>query len=324
MRISKKAFTITELMFVLLVIGIIISIQIRTINTRINQYSAGYFNTYHALKKAAYNVLADMYCPGPSCPDETLRDPNKGAPRPFPEDSENLCLRLAEFINTTQLNCKAPSVQVLGTGGLNLNNEMPDGTNRSTVKFVAGNSYRFHISDMKEYEINNSSGVHKVKYFIVFVDINGEKKPNSFYCNEVMGDFKPDIVPFVITTKGEVIPVGWPIHEKTYMTAHVKLPVKLKEDKDRRTKSLTFYEAVHGAWPDGANVYEHHNIPFSVQFNDIVNKDGTNNDFLKQCFFTKEADYKNTAAGLSFEDEGCLGGTYSCRVVIEQPTTTRF
>ena len=63
MKSRKKAFTMIEVLIILTLIGFILIAELIILNTKSNQYGQPYYTAYNALRKAAYNVLADMYCP---------------------------------------------------------------------------------------------------------------------------------------------------------------------------------------------------------------------------------------------------------------------
>ena len=66
-----------------------------------------------------------------------------------------------------------------------------------------------------------SDANYELKYFIVWVDLNGDRNPNIAEWNKN----KPsDIVPFVVTTSGGVIPIGAPTIDTRYITVRIKYP----------------------------------------------------------------------------------------------------
>ena len=66
-----------------------------------------------------------------------------------------------------------------------------------------------------------SDANYELKYFIVWVDLNGDRNPNIAEWNKN----KPsDIVPFVVTTSGSVIPIGGPTIDTRYTTVRIKYP----------------------------------------------------------------------------------------------------
>ncbi len=298
----KKAFSLLELMIVFVIIGIITVIEMMILQTRINQYGALYYNIYSALKKASYNVLADMYCP-----DENSDDPEcRLGPRPFPDNSYDLCKRLSEFINVPKgANC--------GSGENDKSKDINDeasNINDDTLRFTASNASHFYMSSLKTYKFDSGE---EIKYFIVYVDLNGKEPPNRVD-KKPQDRVLPDIVPFAITTRGETIPMGYPIYSNTYLTAKIKYPAAEVNGAivdDRYSKSMSFYEAIKGAWGDTISPDITYNIPFTDQ---IPNNSKAKSFFLGEI--PTDFEFKS--------QEGCKGGEYTCRVVIDSFQDKRF
>lgn len=297
---KKSAFTLTEILIMLTIIGFIMVAQLVVLNSKVNQYSGAYYTVYNAIRKTAYNVLADIYCPckDPNCPDAAC----KAGPRAFPTDSKNLCKRFAEFINTAENNCDN---QTLIDESLNFKNATP--------AFIATNSFRFYFYKNR---LTSTVGGKKVNYFITFVDLNGEKRPNRFVCDDT--DVLPDIIPFIITDSGDVIPVGLPVYSKAYMTATVGVSTA---DPSEKTKAMAFKDAVLTAWPNNAN-RENINIPFSVDYSNYLSTSMKTNFNSCTDGNKKKVDYINQS--LNDSKLGCHSGTYDCRVTIDKHKTTRF
>ena len=95
MNHKKSAFSFIEMTVIFIFIGLIALMQLRTMKTNINKYGPSYTSAYTTLKKAAYNVLADIHCPDPSSANTECRT----GPRSFPKTSQELCERLSEFIS---------------------------------------------------------------------------------------------------------------------------------------------------------------------------------------------------------------------------------
>ncbi|MBQ8847568.1 MAG: type II secretion system protein [Candidatus Gastranaerophilales bacterium] len=361
MKHKKIAFTLIEIMIVLGMVGMIIIFATQILMGRINQYSSSYTNIYRALQKASYNILADIHCPKNNS--ENLecclieKNPSCLAPtRPFPMEQERIradgkkfkgheeiCERLKEYLNATNSNegkCEAMPV-------------VDGNITESNLKFVSSNGMRFYNSDVMTYEVvktedKNGDGdfndpgekiTDEVKYYIIYVDINGDSKPDSV---EPVGDYLPDIVPFAITSRGETIPLGLPTILSTYLTAKIKFPAIEAEvageiDERQYSKSMTFEEAVYGAWKDDANF----DIPYSFNINyDDANKDNIalgKKGIDKFAGMDKETRIKKRIenndnndvyyeGAISYDGKygGCQSGTFNCRVIIDTETTRRF
>ena len=307
MNLRKRAFTLTEILIVMTIVGFILIAQLSVLSSKINKYDGTYYRAYHTLHKAGYNILADMYCPGPSCPDASITQP-----RSFPTTTSALCARLAEWLNITTNNCN--------------NNAFSHGniTEKSTAHLIASNGFKIYIGAMGEKEVSNGQ---KIKYFPVYVDINGEAKPNRTDC-VAKSDVLPDIVPFAVTTRGETIPMGFPKYSKKYMTAKVKLPNEYTTSggtnkiESKNTKTLSFFEAALASWPKNNNynaVSNHFDIPFSQDY------DSTN--LHSQCYQTiSKATLLSDAKSIidSYKDKGCNGTSFTCRAIIDKPTSVRY
>lgn len=327
---NKKAFSLVEVLIVLVIIGFMVIAELCILNNKVNNYNQPYYTVYHALKKAAYNVLADMYCPDPDSDDDEC----KVGAREFPDNSEDLCKRLAEFINTSKAVCKGTEI---ANDAKNIDPNNP--------WMVSSNAMRFYFSGLKKTKAPDLYGnENELQYFIVYVDLNGEKKPNRLTCDGTKT--YPDIVPFAITRRGDVVPMGFPMFSNLYMTAQVKLPTGMNLDtddslEDKRTGSLSYYNAIHTAWakaeenpsggsPYSGNVQRNIDIPFSIVFDEDTAYLNSN---IRQCYSGGQtgvrtlAQYKNEAANIYREKylgKGCEAGTFNCRVVIDRNKNTRW
>lgn len=345
---KKYAFTLVEILIVFVIIGIIIVLEMHILQAQLNQYSAPYYNAYNTLSKAAYNVQADIYCPDNTKPVAQQICPN--GPRDFPTTSEGLCNRLKEFVNTApnQGNCKATEI--------NDNSNNGDQFDDKHIKFVASNSFRYYITGLKHIDCANSNSSsnkqlcagttsNNVDYFVVYVDINGEKKPNRVGMNP-NDEIYPDIVPFAVTTMGEVAPMGYPIYSPIYLTAKIKYPQVEKINPDtgeilgfterRSSASMDYFSAVIGAWGGGFNSEIVDSILFTEKMND---------KFPGKSFYTakKITNYKKSGNTYSVLSDGetkkihfdnhnppvettrrCTAGTFDCEVIVDSTLNKRY
>lgn len=357
-KFNKKAFSLVEVLIVLSIIGFLAIAGLRTINSKEEQYNQPYYNAYNSIKKTAYNVLADLHCP-----DDSSDDPNcREGVRPYPKKPNDcketvgsetriikgLCSRFAEFLNVTENNCSLLTSN-------NCTNVLQYGINNKADNFpsrphlILSNSYRLYFGQMNTMTI----GSKMIDYFVVYVDINGEKKPNSVTCQGTT--IKPDIVPFAVTRSGDVIPMGYPIYSKQYLTAKIAFPTEYNEkgSVDNYSPSMSFYEAIATAWPQGSagEVTREHDIPFSLMFAD---EDAFNGSNIRQCYNNDELrkkqdfidDAKTLRESLKSRQENdcnkrkeekeieetskctgandCIAGKLTCRVTIDSNTATRY
>ena len=190
LKTNKKAFSMVELIVVFSIIGFIVIAELIILNNKINEYANPYYAAYNALKKASYNVLADMYCPDKHLPLDQQKCPD--GPREFPTTFRTLCDRMAEFINTSENFCASPDIHEINDEATNIDNDHPH--------FISSNSYRFWFGGMRKINVPNAIGTtDELEYFVTYVDINGEKRPNRLTCDGPR--VLTDIVPFAFASR---------------------------------------------------------------------------------------------------------------------------
>ncbi len=356
---KKNAFTLIEILLVFLIIGIIITFETIVLQGQLNQYAAPYYNAYNTLFKAAYNVQADIYCPDDTLPPGKQICPD--GPRPFPKTTKELCERLKEFINTVpgKGSCKNTDIDDNSSNG----NQFDE----KHLRFVATNSFRYYIAEKKFTDSNfkcppeatgslpqpcagSNNKKNGLNYFVVYVDITGEKAPNRVGMSK-SDEIYPDIVPFAITINGEVVPMGYPIYSKIYMTAKIKYPQieiinnetgEVKGSHERQySGSMDYFSAITGAWGGVANM----EIPDSILFTEKMN-----DKFPGKSFYpnkkVKKYNYSQsnpTTANLTIEEDNtnykvhydddatptiktkrCVPGTFDCEVIVDSMTEKRY
>lgn len=247
---KKNGFTIAETLITLVVIGILTAFSISTIKPAVDNLAPLAYRAYDALKIAGYNVFVDSL--------------NKDAvtkefvARPFPTTSRDLCNRLLEYINVTNAATDARCNSFTDAGGTTT---MPTFTDNSTLAFIGSNSMKFYIHKPANINVGGTS----VPWFLIFVDLNGERGRNSAIMGSKAEDI-PDIIPFAMTLEGEVAPVGFPSTSKKYLTAKVYYPDIIDSNgrrlEDRRSGSVTYFEARHMAWGPTGNA----NYPETINF----------------------------------------------------------
>ena len=174
------------------------------------------------------------------------------------------------------------------------------------------------------YEVEIPHGKTKkngYKFFIVYVDLNGKMSPNRFTLPH------PDIVPFIATFKGDVIPVGLPVLDKTYATARVV------KSNGQETKSFTIDEARQIAFgskiitnkPDDSQncpAFMYTDIPITLMHffhNDELNKKNLSKMLIPPdappILPRKLGNDKDTS---SENYLGCACGTFNCMMKIDE------
>ena len=315
--IKKNAFTIIESIIVLMIIGVISTFALAVVKSDKNKYGPLYYTAYEVLRKANYSVYADPNCPYlPNDHSDIVNDSNTineindsigsnavpccGAngcrPRAYPVNSFQLCERLSEFIphvqNANGKNCGLNSTSSTGIEALDIDDLANDFDNLNStndnfidnkIRLITTNSMRIYISKRHSFGSGSDALFH---YFIVYVDLNGKKNPNSVYpvcsmardtdCfnsgfeNDIKnggtrekGDdiysgfgYLPDIVAFILTSTGEIVPIGYPAFTTNYLAAKVKFPEYANIDGnyaklalvDQFSESMSFVQAKHRAW----------------------------------------------------------------------------
>lgn len=293
MGIRKRAFTLVELAIMLSIVGVLLILALGIVKSVANQYGAPYYNAYNSLKKAAYNVLADMYKPVSQV-------------RPFPTTSNQLCERLIEFINTSA----APTCT---NADVNAN---ADNIGSTTLRFIGSNAFRYYIS-AKQTNITISGKT--VEWFVIYVDINGEKGPNSV---QKVRNSMPDIIPFAITTRGEIIPMGYPTISTKYMTAKIKYPNAYNATtgqliEDRYSPSTSYFDARAKAWGTTQTV----DIVETIDFTSRLSA----NNLARKFYSNPTASAVQTSVILpDGYRAGCAAGEYNCRVIVDSFVGRRF
>ena len=261
MNIKTKAFTIPELLIFLTIVGVISVFMLTIIKPGEKYLPYAYYSVYTALSEAAFNIREDALDVNNGDNNNTAKEEDKVFPG-VKADANNqteaqdaareLCKKLAidpdsdpdnansgfeyGYINTTEYFCSAANFKPLS-----LTSNITENDLNTKMAFRATNSLRFYISEMGSVSVpdNMNGNVEQtVKYFVVWVDLNGDRRPNITAWTQK----KPaDIVPFIITTSGTVIPAGAPIVDPRYTTVRIQYP--LDSTLKYSAESLTFLDA---------------------------------------------------------------------------------
>ena len=257
----KSGFTLAEVLCALAIVGICTAFAMTLMKPA--QKSAMkylYMNAYTSIEKAYYNSAAIGFDPFSTEPDED------GVPPVFSDTKDTgalkLCQGLTTYINTTT-NVKTEDDDYSSScSDTKITSELAkdDDFNNDTLQFTATNGMRFYISK----QLTMASGD---KFYLVFVDVNGERGPNSIdysykggktsddYNDTDPDDVKqkakdqiePDIYAFAILKTGRICPIGIPEYDSNILTARFAY-----FDSDGNvlyTKhSLPYYQAKGAAW----------------------------------------------------------------------------
>lgn len=237
---KKAAMTLGELMMVFVVIGVIASIAVVTIKPFEKSVKWIYYRMFHTINTAIYNSMLTK--------------------AEFPKTSVEFCKALLEYINSNDNHCSLERNVTLST------TTFPD----DKIQIVASNGVRLYIAAKEDgtpftLTQTQTNGVDTtINYFVVFADLNAEKKPNtSLWTQKQMAD----VVGFVVTDGSDVVPVGYPEIDTRYMYAKVVYPPVDSDDLDDNvSEPMSYFEAKHRAWGTTVDSTEAMSFDFQSQF----------------------------------------------------------
>lgn len=221
---NKIGFTLAETLICLAIIGIVAVSTITAAKPMTEKATRiAYTNAYEGLSTAFYNSMIKI----------TNTDNH-----PFKGDEENgkvLCERLTEQIANVVLDCNA---KVIDDKGNKFENNQ--------IRFISANGYRFYISKKmktKEYRFGDDEK-YVTEFYLVYVDINGDKKPNRLEYDEKS---LSDIFAFALLDTGMTVPLGLPEYDMHYMQAKMAYNNKYSEIV-LAEPPLPYYMAKNAAW----------------------------------------------------------------------------
>ena len=225
----KKAFTLAELLICMAIIGVICACAITTIKPNDKTLRYTYSNVFHELDRAYYSSYTDGFDPF----DETSSAAS----------AKTLCKGLTSYFNYTERFCDTAT-----TTPIKADSFTDDG-----VQFITHNGMKFYISP----RVGNVE-TDGVSFHLIFVDINGNKKPNSalYVPGTEANSFRvtdPDIFAFAALPFGRVTPIGIPEYEKRYMTATVVYKNETQELSYGKF-ARPFYATKNEAWGTYSNI----------------------------------------------------------------------
>ena len=215
---AVKAFTLPEMLIVLGIISIVSVTLMTTIKPSDKYLKFQYYSAYNTLQTASYNVFQDMIYQSQKKEDEALE---KGEAIPELSGEKVKLPLLGEFSKalTTRGTVTVDGETYDNVGGY-INTV--EATYGSTVTSGADSEFTtpsfITANGMKFYQNNATLKDGTSDYRLFWVDLNGDKKPNS-------ADFtkheSPDIVAFMVNDTGYVIPVGYATIDPRYLITHV-------------------------------------------------------------------------------------------------------
>lgn len=281
----KKAFTFAEMMIVFVIIGTIIALGVSSVKPWEKSYKYSYHRMYNALALSIYNHMVN-----------TTEDDA------FPKNASTACEALLEFMNTTEHLKDAAAIKTYCNGRFISGN--PDFINKNydTKVIRPTNGTKLWVGaktgNGAPYELKVSQGgiTDTVRYYIIYVDLNGDRKPNT---SKWTRDQMADIVAFIMTDKYNIIPVGYPEIDSRYLEAHVVYPSfdstgeeDTAGDDYETSDAITYYEARVNAYDlnNDGNIDTVINNIYTYDFNSELNN---NSDFkVKHTDGTYKVDKK--------------------------------
>ncbi len=244
-KFFQKAFSLAEMLIVLVIISIVVVFTLTLIKPDDSALRIQYYKAYNTVATAAYNIY------------EKALTENKEM-----YENEELCSFLKYYINTSsKYSCNQSYVDLSGSA-----------FNKDNIQFTASNGMVFYMS--RSFTTNYFQ--KEQKHRIIWVDINGKRRPNSAKWHEN----KPaDIVAFDITDGGEVVPLGYPKIDVRYMSANV-----VYSDEEQKQDTMSFYKAQRTAF--GQQQYEYE--VFSYNFDQSDPRFGTSVLQIAPQFINKE------------------------------------
>ena len=295
---KKSAFTVAEILITMAIIGIISVAGITTVSHIDKSVKYMYSNVYHSLDKALYNAMFFTNIDNPfSKTDNQGNDMTPQARVTF------LCRMLTEYFNTRQRSCNLAGVSQMGNAFGN-------------PHFTASNGVRFYISSMLPADENASH-----HFFLVFADMNGEKRPNSMAYNPP--DTEPDIFAFAALDIGRICPLGPPEVDTNYMSTRVTYFEEQPPNADGEITMLQRYSnSSRPYYVSKAEAWGY----YTGQLDDSVIIDAnplTYNDYVRANVDAASLIYsfmggKNTKfqlpQGITLRDQPVADGGYNCRL----------
>lgn len=280
---KKNGFTLAEVLCALAIVGIILALVLPSMTPSKKAVKYLYMNAYNSLSKAYYNGLNDGYDPFAEVEIDDIVPVHSDT-----QDSgaELLCRGLTTYINTMDNEKTSDHDYSASCSSSKLTSQLANNFSDDKVQFVATNGMKFYISK----RLGSATDFY---FYLVFVDVNGNKGPNTVEYTYKRGksaddydtsnpndlkrmaedEIEPDIYAFALLSTGRICPIGIPEYDTDVMTARFAY-----YDSDGEPlythKSLAYYQAKGAAWgfynENGPDALSDFNIDEPYTMNDII------------------------------------------------------
>ena len=277
----KNGMTLGELCIVFAIMGVIASMTIISAKPYEKSLKYSYEKVYNSLETAFYNAQLNFKT---EMRYVKVNKPNSETPwaqaeGTFPLNAQTFCYLVFGYINTAQGSslCSSKTFKAVDATADNIDTALENAKSKSAL--IASNGVTYWIakptnsSEGQDYGTirykqgngdnctEGESGCFTKKFYIIYVDLNGNMPPNTTQWTEK----KPaDIVPFIITEDADVIPMGAPVADARYLTALVEYNSfttdENGEQKQEYSQPMTYYEAMRKSWAteesSSTNIYD--------------------------------------------------------------------
>lgn len=273
---KKRGFTLAEIVICMAIIGIIMSIALTTVKPRQKAMKYLYMNAYQSVAKAYYNGFIQGFNPFLD-KDGTTHSSTTDT------GSEELCKALSSFINSTDTVVEAGKDYSNSCSPTKITSELGNSFEDKKIQFIAaGSGMRFYTSEMLEKD-------GPIPFYLVFVDLNGPKKPNrmDYAPTDKKKQHDPDIYAFAVLNNGTTVPLGVPEYDTRYMTARIVYFDKNGDEIYSKTPRA-YYQAKGEAWgfygDSTINPLEHYEDIEPHTMNDYIRSKINQNSLIVKDF----------------------------------------
>ncbi len=236
----KRGMTLAETLLVFIVMGIIASMTIISVKPWEKTYKHIYSRIYNALGIMIYNDMVEQ--------------------GKFPESSVDFCKTILKYMNTSDHKQDIFCTTDHDVGPNPNFTEIDDNGdavlyNRDNFIHLSNGSIIWYAGDTTNstcgtdslqpcpfsYKMYNGEDlIGSINFYLVFADLNGDKKPNS---SNFAANSDADIVAFAVTDKYTIVPLGLPQVDMKYLQAHFAYPSENDEEEDVVSDPMTYRAA---------------------------------------------------------------------------------